>query len=758
MAEMATPQTAFIGRDDETALVADLVQRPDTRLVTITGTGGIGKTRLALRVAAETGEAFPDGVTFVPLATIRDPAMVLPTIAQHLGVPGTAVRSLPDRVQAFLADRQTLLVLDNLEHLLDVAPEVADLIAATPGITVLCTSRARLNLSAERVVPLAPLSARHARQLFTNRATALIPTFELTGDIAPVVNAICRRLDHLPLAIELAAARIPMLPPPALLKQLEHRLDVLAYGPRDAPPRLRTMRDAIAWSHDLLADDHQALFRRLGVFIDGFSIEAARASAADHPDVLAGLDALVTASLVNAAIGVAGEPRFAMPETIREFALERLEASGEADRVRATHADYFRLLAERMLPHYDGPQARVALDRMEAELGNCRAAMTWALETGEAEIGIRLAGALWRVWRFSEVAGVQAWTERIAEGRTWLERLLAMDTGLPADAVAEAYTGAGIMASLQGDQDRMRETDDELLARSRAEAYPYGCYWPLMGRGILAREAGNHGDAQACFEEMLKLAPAMRNPERHEASARVLLGIAMQRTGRMDDAKVHFETALRLAQVTGLPRGSARQVGRIREAEGKLGDAARLYRDAFINHIEMRDLQNGHSTLLDLARVALLAHLPDRGARLLGAATSFPGPPQRALTFEGKREEPDRAAIVDRTRSMLTAAQFDAAYVAGRAIQKGDVVAEVGDLIAEIDADLASESAAWHGLTQRELEVLRLLAEGRSNRAIADTLSLSERTIESHVMHILTKLDLDSRTAAATYAVRHGLA
>ncbi len=761
MASLATPQTSFVGRAEEIALVANLVREPDVRLVTLTGTGGIGKTRLAQRVAEELNGTFPNSVIVVPCAAIRDPALLLPTIAIHLGVPGTADQSLPNRLRAFLAERCLLLVLDNLEHLLDATPEIAELVADNPGLTILGTSRTRLNLSAERVVPLAPLPADHARQLFANRATALLPRFTLTDDLTSTLDAICRQLDFLPLAIELAAARVPVLPPRALLTELEHRLDILASGPRDAPARLRTMRDAIAWSHNLLTGEQRALFRRLAVFIDGFTIEAARAVAGEQQEVLEGLDALVTASLVNVPTGIGSEPRFAMLETIREFALEQLEASREIDQVRAMHADYFRRLSEAALPRYDGPEARVTVSRMEAELSNCRAAMTWALDTGNAESGLRLAGALWRVWRFSEVGGVEAWTERIVEGRSWLDRMLALDTGLPAEVVAEAYIGAGILAGHLGDADRVRELSDNMLSRSRAESYRYGVYWALTGRGFLAKEDGNHRDALACFEEMLELAPGLRNPEHHEAIALCCLGIELLYLGRVDEAETHFQLALPRSRASGSPAARtapARGLARVREYQGDLIGAATHYRDDLIEQIELRDLLRAHNDLLELARLALLANLPQRAARLLGATTTFPGPPTRASAIEeGQSELPDRAAIVDRLRSMLCASQFDAAYDAGSAIRLEESVDEVDELIADIMTSASNDTAARHGLTQRQVEVLRLLAHGHGNRAIADTLSLSERTVEGHVLNILTRLNLDSRTAAALYAVRHDL-
>ncbi len=276
-AVLPVPLTSFVGREREINTVADLLRCPDVRLLTLTGTGGIGKTRLALRVVDEVANKYDDGVAFVALAAVRDPDLVLPAVAQVLNVPDAAGQPLADRLQAYLADRNLLLVLDNVEHLLDAAVQFVNLLATSPGLTILCTSRTRLGLSGEHVFTLAPLTTEVARQLFEERAQALTQAFALNDDLAATVDAICDRLDGLPLAIELAAARTNVLPPRALLARLEHRLDVLADGPRDAPTRLRDMRGAIAWSHDLLMEQEQVLFRRLGVFIGGFTLEAAQA-------------------------------------------------------------------------------------------------------------------------------------------------------------------------------------------------------------------------------------------------------------------------------------------------------------------------------------------------------------------------------------------------------------------------------------------------------------------------------------------------
>jgi len=342
-----TPWTSFIGREHELAQVIQLLDHPEVRLLTLTGPGGVGKTRLAVQVAAEVRGTFVHGTVIVPLAAVGDPKLIIPTLIQALGVPEVPGEPLLKRLQALLVERRLLLILDNIEQLVDAAaPVVAQLLGTCPDLTVLATSRVRLGVAGEQVLPLGTLRLEAARQLFQERAGAQGPRLALTEETPSVIDAICEKLDRLPLAIELAAARAAVLPPRALLARLEHRLSLLTGGPRDAPARQRTMRDTIGWSYDLLDSEAQRLFRRLRVFVGGFALETAAAVAGDGADVLNGLTRLVTASLVSPTAGAGDEPRFVMLETIREYALEQLGTSGEEGEVRHAHLRQLTDMAE----------------------------------------------------------------------------------------------------------------------------------------------------------------------------------------------------------------------------------------------------------------------------------------------------------------------------------------------------------------------------------------------------------------------------
>ena len=432
-ATLPAPPTPLVGRAGEVATVCGLLRRAEVRLLTLTGSGGVGKTHLALQVAETLGDRYPDGVVFVDLAPLRDPGLVASTIARALGVKEAGGRPLLETLITQLRTRRVLLLLDNCEHLLAAAPQVGELLAACCGLTVLATSRAALHLRGEHEVAVPPLALPDPAQgadpaalarvaavaLFVERVQAVQPAFQLTAANAPAVAEICRRLDGLPLAIELAAAYSKVLAPPALLAHVERRRLLLTGGTRDAPARQQTLRATIAWSYGLLEAAEQALFGRLAVFVGGCTLEASEAvCTADGAlpiDAQRGLAALVDKSLLRVTEGTDAEPRFSMLETIREYALEQLAASGQAETLRRQHAAYFLALAEAIVPQLIEPQEARWLARLEEEHDNLRAALQWFVDHDETEKAARLAAALRWFWDTHGHVGAM-------EGRaTWLQ-------------------------------------------------------------------------------------------------------------------------------------------------------------------------------------------------------------------------------------------------------------------------------------------------------------------------------------------------
>ena len=597
-APLPLPLTSLLGREREVAALVSLLRGGDIRLVTLTGAGGSGKTRLALEVAARLQDAFADGVVFVDLTPLRDAAFVLPTIAEALGVRERPGQPLRDTLARFLAPKQLLLLLDNCEQVLEAAPQIATLVAACPRLSVLATSRAALRVRGEREVALLPLplpvSDRRSSvpeladvpsvALFLQRAAESQPTFTLSTENAASIAAICRRLDGLPLAIELAAAWVRVLPPSALLDRLEQRLLLLTGGSRDLPPRQRTMRDAIAWSHDLLAEAEQALFRCLAVFAGGWTLEAAEVVSCgrDRLAVLTGLEALIAASLVQVSEQPDGERRFRMLETVRELGMEQLAHHGERDAVSRRHAEYFLALAQAGGAAISAGQPSEWLTRLEDERANLRAALSWLRDREEYGLGLRLATALGGFWHVRSAN---------AEGRMWLESFLALssaDDASRTDQIA-ALRWAGELAGLEGDLTAAQTHLEKSLSLARRAEDTCGvaaalraigsalfqqgqvaaCIAPLSEAIALTRQFGDQrqtafllaylavavahqgdfGRAEALVSESRELFGALGDTGSFEASVgRLGEGLIALMEGDLDRADDRFNAALNLGQ------------------------------------------------------------------------------------------------------------------------------------------------------------------------------------------------------------------
>lgn len=490
--------TPLIGRADAVRAASALLRGGQARLLTITGTGGVGKTRLAIAVADDLRAAFPDGVVFVPLAALRDPALVPAAIARALSIRERAGHALDETVFQTIGQKRLLLVLDNFEHLTDAAPDIARLLAACPKASVLVTSRAMLRVREEHVFPLGPLALPAAVTLFNERARAINPAFAATDPDA--VAEICARIEGLPLAIELAAARMRTLSPREVRVRLDHRLDLLTRGPRDLPERHQTMRGAIAWSHDLLGPEERLLFRRLAVFRDGWTIAAAEAVCASDdlpaPTMLDRIESLVDQSLVRAEAAGEGTSRLAMFETIRAFALEQLEVSGERAMLERQHARYYLGLAEHLDRLMQGIAQAVARALFDAERHNLRAALEWARARGETTIGLRLTGALGRCW------DMQA---QYREGRAWLETFLAAPHGDDPTARVQALNAAASLARKQGDYAEVIACSLESLALARAQGDMTGVTYALSNLGVARYRQGDYHEAVVALEESVAL-------------------------------------------------------------------------------------------------------------------------------------------------------------------------------------------------------------------------------------------------------------
>ena len=758
-------RTSFVGREREMVELKRMLSM--TGLLTLTGTGGAGKTRLALEVARELVSVYPDGVWLVELAPLSDPELVAQQLARALGVREEPERQLLETLVEYLRKKKALLLLDNCEHLLDAVANLAGvLLGSCPRLKLLATSREPLGVASEATWAVPSLSvpgadylpdpdnlARYESvRLFVDRTSAKLVAFALTPENARAVAEVCQKLDGVPLAIELAAARMAILTADQIAQRLDRTLGILTGGSRTVEPRHRTLRAALDWSYELLSEPERKLFGRLSVFAGGFTLEAVEAvgpgDGIEESEVLELFLMLVDKSLVVAEPDGEDSFRYGMLEPVRQYAREKLEVSSQAEQTLQRHAEYFLAFAEKAEPELNGPDQAAWLERLEREHDNLRAARRWLHESGQKEAGLRLAGALLRLWSTHG---------HLEEGQRWFEEALAIGDDSPSLARAKALNGAGGLAWQRGDLQRARAYLEQSLAVSQQLGDKPGMARALtnLANGISA--LGDHARAKELLERCLALDRELDDKRGIAYSLGGLGDIAFLQ-GEFAQAGEYYQQSLELHRKLGDKRSVAltlHNLGAVARGRGELQKAEAFYEQSLAVTREVDDRWLTVILLLGIGCLLASRNRTERAARVLGAAERHRS--EIGFEFESSAlADYDRA--VERARAELGDQAFQAAWNLGRTMTLDEAADHALSKREKPDLTTGRSSDPQPAvLTRREREVAALIAQGLTNRQIAQELHLSKRTVDTHVTKILHKLGLHSRAHISDWVTQQQL-